>query len=345
MDLVTQAVLGAAIGQAGFARKLGRGAIIGGALFGMLPDADIIAGLWGTWASLEHHRGITHALIFAPVMCAPFGYLAHRLTKRRHDWKTWAHLAFWAMWTHPMLDVFTTYGTQLALPFNDTRYAIDGVSIIDPLYTFPLIFALILGRIKRDKPQVGKRAAWAMLIATTAYLSLGLLQARSARQLAASELERQDIIGSTRLRAIPTFANIWAWRIVSSQPDKSFHVGYTSTLAPGPITFSKIEPLKSPLLDKAYQDHRVQRFDWFADGWLSYTVEEQADGSVKLRGQDQRYGSVLKPTHAMWGVDVMFGPGGELVDVKRYNDRDAGSMGKELRALRALILTGKTPTR
>src|SRR5690606_37503481 len=68
MDLVTQAVLGAAIGEAGWGKKLGAGAMCAGALLGMTPDLDIISGLAGQWASLIHHRGVSHSLLFAPLV-------------------------------------------------------------------------------------------------------------------------------------------------------------------------------------------------------------------------------------------------------------------------------------
>ena len=44
MDLITQGILGAAIGQVGFQRSLGRKALVYGAVIGMLPDADILVG-------------------------------------------------------------------------------------------------------------------------------------------------------------------------------------------------------------------------------------------------------------------------------------------------------------
>ena len=54
-------------------------------------------------------------------------------------WKDWYWLFFWAMITHPILDCFTTYGTQIFLPFSDYRVAFNVISVADPclLYTSP----------------------------------------------------------------------------------------------------------------------------------------------------------------------------------------------------------------
>jgi len=43
MDTATQALLGAAVGQAAFGHRLGRRALAWGAVGGLLPDLDVIA--------------------------------------------------------------------------------------------------------------------------------------------------------------------------------------------------------------------------------------------------------------------------------------------------------------
>ena len=95
-------------------------------------------------------------------------------------------------------------------------------------------------------------------------------------------------------------------------------------------------------MQAAYTDERVERFDWFAQGWLSYHVHEAPQGA-RLRLIDQRYGGVLEPTRGMWGADVRFDAQGRVQDVTRFNDRPTGRLGAELAALRALILRGSRP--
>jgi inner membrane protein len=61
MDPVTQAALGAVVGQAVGHRRLGYRAAGIGALAGMLPDADVLLTLSGDlFDEVVHHRGITH---------------------------------------------------------------------------------------------------------------------------------------------------------------------------------------------------------------------------------------------------------------------------------------------
>ena len=62
MDLLTQGVLGGAIGQIGFQKRLGKRAILADALAGLLPDADVLLVLASKQLLAMEiiHRGLTH---------------------------------------------------------------------------------------------------------------------------------------------------------------------------------------------------------------------------------------------------------------------------------------------
>ena len=65
MDTLTQAALGAAVGQSAYAHKLGRRANWYGAAAGLLPDLDVLARpLADEWQSLVWHRGMTSVLMW-----------------------------------------------------------------------------------------------------------------------------------------------------------------------------------------------------------------------------------------------------------------------------------------
>src|SRR5919106_876172 len=144
MDPVTQGVLGAAFGQAAFAHRLGRRAVGWGALGGLAPDLDLLViPALGPLAEFRYHRGLTHALWFGPVVGSLLGWAVWRWHARRgreggEGPGPWIGLFVLALFTHPLLDLFTTYGTQLLWPFSRHRFAIDAVAILDPLYTVPL---------------------------------------------------------------------------------------------------------------------------------------------------------------------------------------------------------------
>ena len=129
MDMISQATLGAAIGEAGFREKLGPKAVYVGALAAFAVDVDIFAEIAGDWAGLTYHRALTHSLFVLAALAPLVGWLGWRWTardptERTGTWRQWTHLAAWALLTHPILDLFTSWGTQLLWPFSNHRFSV-----------------------------------------------------------------------------------------------------------------------------------------------------------------------------------------------------------------------------
>src|SRR5581483_9834714 len=85
-------------------------------------DIDVLWGLKGSIAGLEHHRGITHSFVGVPFIAAAvlgLGYLYF--------------CALLAALSHLLLDYTTAYGIRLFEPFNYRWYSWDIVFIVDPL--------------------------------------------------------------------------------------------------------------------------------------------------------------------------------------------------------------------
>lgn len=340
MDTFTQAALGATVAQAGFGKRLGPKAALAGALLGALPDLDIISAAWGPWASMVHHRGITHSLLFAPVMAPLLGWLTWRLMKRRDSWWRWSHLAFWALITHPLLDLFTSYGTQLLAPLSDRRFAIDGVSIVDPIYTLPLFAALVVAWVWRARPRVGTVAAAVVLALTTGYLFWGLAESRKAQRLAVTQLASEGF-RAEHVRAQPSLF-IWMWRVVARDQDGNLRIGSVSTYRPTRMDFVAVDRPGEPLIDQALASERGQLFEWFADGMISYRIELHGDRK-RLVLEDQRYGLVTEPEVAFWGAHADFDADGRLLTLDRYQQRPSGKMAHALAASWRMMWDGVPP--
>src|SRR5580704_522757 len=91
MDSITHIVLGAAIGEIVAGRKLGKKAMLIGAIVQSLPDIDFLANFWlDTSHATLAHRGITHSFFFVLVMTPLLAWVAGRLWPRsgmtRRDW-------------------------------------------------------------------------------------------------------------------------------------------------------------------------------------------------------------------------------------------------------------------
>ena len=191
MDPLTQGLLGASFGQALYGRALGRKALVWGAIVGMAPDLDVVANPVSPMAEWLWHRGPTHALWFGPVVGPAIGWMLWKWKGGRL--RDWVGLAIVSLLTHPLLDVFTTYGTQLLSPFSRQRFAFDAVAIIDPAYSLVLALGLALGVWRGVGTATARRAAWAALVVSSAYLGLGLVVNDRAEEVARRQLAAEGV--------------------------------------------------------------------------------------------------------------------------------------------------------
>lgn len=139
MDSITQATLGAAVGEAVLGKKMGLKAAAWGAALGTVPDLDILLNPFiDSVVELRIHRSLTHSITFTVLASPIFGWLINQIHRKDGvGWLPWTKLAFLVFLTHALIDIPTTYGTQFLFPFTDTPYTTDSIFIIDPLYTLP----------------------------------------------------------------------------------------------------------------------------------------------------------------------------------------------------------------
>ena len=110
----------------------------------------------GTVARLEIHRGLTHSILFALIVAPILGWLLTRIYKKEDaGWRDWSLLMFLALFTHALLDCFTTWGTQLFWPL-DYRIAWQSIFVIDPVYTVPLLVCVVWLMFK-DRKSLARR--------------------------------------------------------------------------------------------------------------------------------------------------------------------------------------------
>jgi len=340
MDTLTQAALGATIAEAGFRRRLGGRAVLFGAACGILPDLDMVAGLAGEWASMVHHRGASHSLLVLPPLALLVGWLGHRLIGRGTPRRAWMHLAFWALITHPLLDLCTTYGTQILWPLSSARYALDAIAIIDPLYSLPLLAVLALARWRRFTPASSARLARIALVATTAYVAVGYTLSRRAEAAGRAALARQAF-DAEEVRATPLLGTILLWRIVARDAAGDLRIATASSWSPEPESFTALDRPQDPFVSAALDSPRGRIFEWFAMGMVSARVERRQDG-VEVHLRDQRYGMLTQPTAGLFGAVARFDQAGHLQSVQRLPDGPAVELRDELRA-RWQALTAKRP--
>ncbi len=270
MDSITQAALGAAVGELLLGKRLGNRAMAWGALFGTLPDLDVVIHPFlDTAAELWWHRGPSHSLFV--MVLASWG-LAKPLSKWWKREKVTPALAGWfvfAVWcTHVLIDCFTVYGTSVLWPFSAVRVGFNHLFIIDFFYMLPLLVSLVWVAFLREKKQIAKRrriGRWGLGLSTGyALLSVGLKFVASAGFDA--DLERREVTFERRMEA-PTPFNILLWRSVVDRGDE-FWVGYRTVFErhDTPVRWT-IYPRAAETLAGLENEREVMAVKKFSDGW------------------------------------------------------------------------------
>jgi inner membrane protein len=299
MDPLTHGLLGASIGQAICGRELGGRALVWGAVLGMAPDLDILARPLGPLAEWIWHRGPTHGLWVGPAVGPLLGYGLWR-RKGGALW-AWIGLAVTSLLSHPLLDLCTTYGTQLLAPFSNRRFAIDAVAIIDPVYSLTLAAGLAVGLGAGLASFRSRRAGSAALAISSLYVGLGLwvndrAESTARAQLAAREEAVWDVT------AYPTLLQLPYRRIVARSGDH-VRIGWLSVTRPRPIEWEAFTQARGPLVEAARSSPEAQVLEWFAMGEATPRVEQAQGGSV-VEFDDLRYGLPGAPRDGFWGVRV-----------------------------------------
>ena len=152
MDSLTQIILGAACGEAVLGKKIGNKALLFGAIGGTIPDLDVYVGNLfydNKIDAMLFHRGFMHSILFAVLASFLLGWLTYKLYNSGKRFQTttqknWIWLWFISLFTHPILDCFTPYGTQLFAPFSNYRIAFNNIAVVDPAYTLPFLVCMIV---------------------------------------------------------------------------------------------------------------------------------------------------------------------------------------------------------
>jgi inner membrane protein len=273
---VTQALLGASIGAAVAGHGDRRRGAAWGAACGILPDLDVLVPLGNPVADFTWHRGYSHSLFVLSVAAPVIRWLIARVDARARarPWR-WLALVWLALFTHPLLDAFTVYGTQLFLPFSNHPVSGSTLFIIDPAVTVPLLVGLAISLLVRDASR--SRAA----VAAGLTLAVGYVGLSVAAKLHVEEVARDALaeagIDHQGVLTTPAPFNIVLWRIVVME-EGGYREGFYSLLDPPGVLSLERHESRPELLDGIRDAWAVQRLAWFTHGF--YRVSRQGDRVV-----------------------------------------------------------------
>lgn len=271
MDSLTQIVLGAAVGEATLGKKIGNKALLYGAIAGTIPDLDVLFGkLTDTITAIEWHRAFSHSLLFCVLVGCFLGWLANKIEHKANlGWKPWSTLFFLGLFTHALLDAFTSWGTQILWPIQ-TRFALSSIFVIDPIYTLPFLGCTIAVLFYKRDSKIRRRINRVGLSISTLYLLITLFVKVVAEQQFIKALEQQNITYS-KISIRPSPLNIILWNANIDTPDAYLIADY-SFFDSQPITF-KIYPKKRDIASKLMKYKNIERLINISEGW--YIIEQR----------------------------------------------------------------------
>ncbi|MEM8893930.1 MAG: metal-dependent hydrolase [Bacteroidota bacterium] len=279
-----------------------------GAVGGTIPDLDVIFNL--THSEVEAlflHRGFSHSFLFAFLVAPVLGYLISRLHYDSDTkWTGWGWLFFWSIITHPMLDIFTNYGTGIWIPFSENRVALNTIFVADPLYTTPLLLSFLIGLFLNRKNVWRARLNRGALALSVVYLGITVVNKIKVDDYVERQLSKQEIEYSSFI-TMPTPLNNILWSVVTKVED-GYLVGYYSLLDTGDLELNKLDQ-KAELLEDISTQHEVNQLIKFSKGY--FAIREEKDNLVF---NDLRFGPLkgwFDPSS-----DYVFG-----FDIKTENDQ------------------------
>nr|WP_314482268.1 metal-dependent hydrolase [uncultured Pseudomonas sp.] len=268
MDSITQAVLGAALQGTLLGRIQGRRALAYGAALATLPDLDVIIRYADPVSQMTYHRGFSHSLFVLTALAALLAWLVNRTWPDKGHTRSRLFLTFWlVLVTHPVLDAFTVYGTQLLWPLHVTPQSWAAVFIIDPVYTVPLLVAVAYAALRGITPRAVRFMAMALAFSTV-YLGVGLASRTLAEHRFQAELHAQGV-QVHEVRAVPMAFNSLVWRVLAKAPDGAYYEGISSLLDRDRPEMQRLNR-NLPLAEVLASDPLHQRLRWFTDDWLRY---------------------------------------------------------------------------
>ena len=277
-----------------------------GSLFLLFAGAILIFVINTLWDS-------TAAIISAIIVVVGLIYFGSKLIKGYLNQEqetvdigywSWYKLFFWAIFTHPLLDCLTVYGTQLFAPFTNYRVALNNISVADPAYTFPFLLCLIVASLMArryhqesnniiDKNFQLSKKSYSLrkfvnatgIVFSLCYITWTFYNKYKVNKVMESTLATYNI-DYTRYMTGPTILNNVLWS-GTAETDSSFYTGlYAFNDKKKEFKLTEI-PKNHFWLEANEDDKVINTLSWFSKGY--YSVLRRKDG--RLQVNDMRYGT------------------------------------------------------
>ncbi|MBF0498286.1 MAG: metal-dependent hydrolase [Deltaproteobacteria bacterium] len=283
MDPITHLTAGALLAQSLKNFFIVRYLFVFLVLAAWIPDIDNVICLGHPEWFLIHHRGITHSLAGGLVLAALLAGIFRLIIKPFPFW--WGVVTGYAgILSHIYLDVITTYGTQVFLPFNRTRYVLPCVFIIDPIYTLVMIIILYCSfRRPTQRVRLAVLGLCWILLYPMSNLGIGAILTHQVEDRLT--LSR---VSYTQVHLVPDIMTPIFWKVIVETPATYHLAGLSLMHLDRDLQFRSFEKAdKRRIASFAPRAHIFDTYAWFV---LFPVVEreERPDGQT-LIFSDLRY--------------------------------------------------------
>lgn len=306
------------------------------------PDIDL-AFIHSPMEFLLLHRGITHSFAFMPFFAVLLALICWPLWRKSTPgaWKfhqVWLFCCAMIL-LHVWLDVCTTYGTMVFLPFSHYRVRLNSIYIIDLAITVPLLWAVCFWRHKRRL--ILAALIWTFIFPATG-IAANLWHTSQCKARFAAESRHVE-----RLHVLPDAFAPFFWRLIYEEQTEHGPVVATQGLnflgqpreAPKEFTGAR------PALIQEFMDQSMAGDVFFHFVMLpveqnlpqAYLPEDAPDNATYRMFHDLRFGSdikfvadllALRPNAEMpflFMAELKTAPGNNLLAIERIRLRFSDS--------------------
>jgi inner membrane protein len=299
MDIITQGLLGGAMAQTvAQAPEVRRNMLIG-VFAGLAADADVfISSTQDPLLTLEYHRQFTHSLLFIPFGALIVAGILWLFLRNKMPFLRIYLVCLLGYSLSGFIDACTSYGTQLLWPLSDKRIAFNIISIVDPLFTGPLLLLLLVALFKQQRQFAFIALAWCGF-----YLLFGAMQHERAVQLATQLITSRGQSAQT-LVVKPTFGNLLVWRSLYIN-DQQIHidglrVGFGRSEIYVGETLARLDIQRdfAGLPKDSIQIDDIKRFSQFSNDFVAVHPDKS-----NVVG-DMRYSLLPNSRIPLWGIEL-----------------------------------------
>jgi inner membrane protein len=288
MDSLTHIALGACMGEAFAGRKLGKKAMIWGALAQSAPDIDFVASFWlDTPSSLLAHRGFTHSFLFCIITTFLLALAAERW-HRPHDIRLRKWLLFFGavIFFHVFIDAFNNYGVGWFEPFEHSRISFNAIYVVDPFFSiWPGIGFLALLILKRESHR--RKRWWQIGLGISAVYLMYCLFNKANMDSDVKDILKKQNISYTRYLSTPAPLQNWLWYVVAGT-DSGYYTGFRSVFDSKKEIKFRYYPRNDVYLEPVKEKDDLEKLVRFSQEF--YTVEKWGDTLVF---NDLRFGQMI----------------------------------------------------